>query len=64
MTLENRNDEMEARLTAYAFGVLEGEELAAMEAAVAADSRHALRVAELRAFGDELGAALLDEPGP
>ncbi|MBC8010837.1 MAG: von Willebrand factor type A domain-containing protein [Burkholderiales bacterium] len=61
MTLENRNDEMEARITAYAFGELEGEELAAMAAAVAADPALALRVAELRAFGAELGAVLGDE---
>jgi Ca-activated chloride channel family protein len=64
MTFENQNDEMEARLSAYAFGELEGEKLAAMEAAVAADPSLALRVAELRAFGNELGAALAEEPAP
>ncbi len=64
MTLENQHDEMEARLSAYAFGELEGEELAEMEARVAADPLLAVRVAELRAFGDELGAVLKDEPAP
>src|SRR4051812_11269202 len=52
------------RLTAYAFGELEGEELAAMKAAVAADPRLAARVAELRAFGDELGEVLAEETAP
>ena len=64
MALENRNDEREARITAYAFGELEGEELAAMEAEVAADPALAARVEELRAFGDDLGAVLADEPEP
>ena len=64
MTLENQYDEMEARLSAYAFGELEGEELAEMEARVAADPLLAVRVAELRAFGEELGAVLKDEPAP
>ena len=62
MTLENRNDEMEALLSAYAFGELEGDELAEMAARVEADPLLAMRVAELRAFGDELGAALKGEP--
>jgi len=62
MTLENHHDEQEARLSAYAFGELEGEELAAMEARIAADPLLAVRVAELRAFGEELGAVLKDEP--
>jgi Ca-activated chloride channel family protein len=63
MTLENHHEETEAaRLSAYAFGELEGEELATMEAAVAADPALAARVAELRAFGNELGAALAEEP--
>ncbi len=61
MTLENHHDEQEARLSAYAFGELEGEELAAMEARIAADPLLAARVAELRAFGEELGAVLKDE---
>ena len=64
MTLENRNDELDARLSAYAFGELEGGELAEMEARVGADPLLAIRVAELRAFAEELGAALKDEPAP
>ena len=58
------HDETESRLTAYAFGELEGAERVAMDAAVADDPLLAMRVAELRAFADELGAALADEPAP
>lgn len=61
MTLENRNDELEARLSAYAFGELEGEERAELERALAADPTLVRRVAELRAFGGELRAALAEE---
>jgi len=52
------------RLTAYAFGELEGEELARIEAAVAADPALQAAVAELRAFGGELATALKDEQQP
>ena len=48
-------------LSAYAFGELEGDELAAVAAAVAADPALAARVAELRAFGATLGGALAGE---
>ena len=49
------------RITAYAFGELEGDELAHIAAAVQADPELQAAVAELRAFSDELGAALTDE---
>lgn len=52
------------RISAYAFGELEGEELAAVEAAVAADPELAARVAELIEFGGELGSALDAEEAP
>ena len=68
MDFEKRNETRltpeDPRLTAYAFGGLEGEELAATEAAIAADPRLARRVAELRVFGAEIGAALENEPMP
>lgn len=64
MNHENKAEDIEARLTAYAFGELEGDELAAMEAAVAADPLLAIRVEELRAFGGELAGALRLEPEP
>ncbi|HEX2099555.1 MAG TPA: hypothetical protein VHF69_02765, partial [Candidatus Synoicihabitans sp.] len=50
------------RLTAYAFGELEGDELAAVEAAIAADPALQAAVAELRALGAELQTVLTDEP--
>ncbi|MFA6286369.1 MAG: von Willebrand factor type A domain-containing protein [Opitutaceae bacterium] len=50
------------RITAYAFGELEGDELARIEAAVQADPELRAAVAELRAFGGQLTAALGDEP--
>lgn len=50
------------RVTAYAFGELEGDELKLIDAAVAADPALQAAVAELRAFGGELGAALGSEP--
>ena len=49
------------RITAYAFGELEGDERAAIEAAVAADPALRTAVAELRAFEGELGATLAGE---
>lgn len=50
------------RLTAYAFGELEGDELKLIEAAVQADPALQAAVAELRGFGDTLTSALGDEP--
>ncbi len=49
------------RLTAYALGELEGDELARIEAAVAADPALQAAVAELRAFSGDLATALNDE---
>ncbi len=49
------------RLTAYAFGELEGDELARVEAAVDADPALQAAVGELRAFSGTLTAALTDE---
>lgn len=50
------------RITAYAFGELEGDELKLIEAAVAADPTLQAAVAELRGFGDTLSSALGEEP--
>lgn len=50
------------RVTAYAFGELEGDELAAIEAAVQADPALQALVAELRAFSGQLSTALAGEP--
>lgn len=50
------------RLTAYAFGELEGDELKLIEAAVAADPGLQAAVEELRAFGGELTTTLGNEP--
>jgi Ca-activated chloride channel homolog len=50
------------RITAYAFGELEGDELKLIEAAVNADPALQAAVAELRGFGDTLSASLVDEP--
>ncbi len=65
MTFEERNETElspdDPRITAYAFGELEGDERASMEAAVARDPALRAAVAELRAFGGELGATLADE---
>jgi Ca-activated chloride channel homolog len=52
------------RITAYAFGELEGDELKLVEAAVAADPVLQAAVNELRAFGDNLSLTLLREPLP
>ena len=49
------------RLTAYAFGELEGDELKLIEAAVQADPALQAAVAGLRGFGDTLTSALGDE---
>jgi len=49
------------RLTAYAFGELEGDELKLIEAAVQASPELQAAVAELRAFSGELATALGDE---
>lgn len=49
------------RVTAYAFGELEGDELKQVEAAVAADPELQAAVAELRGFGGQLAAALGEE---
>lgn len=50
------------RITAYAFGELEGDELKLIEEAVAADPALQAAVAELRGFGDTLSSALGEEP--
>jgi len=50
------------RITAYAFGELEGDELKLIEAAVNADPMLQQAVAELRGFGGQLATALGDEP--
>ena len=50
------------RITAYAFGELEGDELKLIEAAVNADPALQAAVAELRGFGGQLATALGDEP--
>jgi Ca-activated chloride channel family protein len=50
------------RITAYAFGELEGDELKVIEAAVNADPALQAAVAELRGFGGQLATALGDEP--
>jgi Ca-activated chloride channel homolog len=52
------------RITAYAFGELEGDELNLIEAAVAADPALQEAVNELRSFGDNLSLTLLREPLP
>lgn len=52
------------RITAYALGELEGDELKLIEAAVAADPVLQDAVNELRAFGDNLALTLLREPLP
>lgn len=52
------------RLTAYAFGELEGEERALVEAALAADPALRAVLAELRAFGGELEDVLKTEAEP
>lgn len=49
------------RITAYAFGELEGDELRFIEAAVAADPVLQAAVAELRGFGGQLATALGEE---
>jgi Ca-activated chloride channel homolog len=49
------------RITAYAFGELEGDELKLIEAAVNADPALQAAVAELRGFGGQLATALGDE---
>ena len=49
------------RITAYAFGELEGDELTRVEAAVNADPALRAAVAELRGFGGQLTTALGDE---
>ncbi|HEY8990992.1 MAG TPA: von Willebrand factor type A domain-containing protein, partial [Luteolibacter sp.] len=49
------------RITAYAFGELEGDELRLIEAAVQADPALQSAVAELRGFGDTLSSVLGDE---
>ncbi|CAM2926095.1 VWA domain-containing protein [Rariglobus hedericola] len=50
------------RITAYAFGELEGDELKLIEAAVQADPALQAAVAELRGFGDTLTSVLGEEP--
>ena len=50
------------RITAYAFGELEGDELKLIEAAVNADPALQAAVAELRGFGDTLTSVLGTEP--
>ena len=50
------------RITAYAFGELEGDELRLIESAVNADPELQAAVAELRGFGDTLTSVLGDEP--
>ncbi|MFA6961088.1 MAG: von Willebrand factor type A domain-containing protein [Opitutaceae bacterium] len=52
------------RITAYAFGELEGDELALIEAAVQADPALQAAVAELHGFADTLSLTLLREPLP
>jgi Ca-activated chloride channel homolog len=65
----NTNDSHETispadpRITAYAFGELEGDELKLIEAAVNADPALQAAVAELRGFGGQLATALGDELG-
>ena len=49
------------RITAYAFGELEGDELTRVETAVNADPALQAAVAELRGFGGQLTTALGDE---
>jgi len=49
------------RITAYAFGELEGDELARIEAAVQADPELQAAVEELQAFGEELTFTLVSE---
>lgn len=64
----NTNDSHETifpadpRITAYAFGELEGDEFKLIEAAVNADPVLQAAVAELRGFGGQLATALGDEP--
>jgi len=48
-------------ITAYAFGELEGDELARIETAVQADPELQATVAELRAFGGQLTTTLVSE---
>jgi Ca-activated chloride channel homolog len=50
------------RITAYALGELEGDELKLIEAAVNADPALQAAVTELRGFGGQLSTALGDEP--
>ncbi|MET0263693.1 MAG: VWA domain-containing protein [Rariglobus sp.] len=50
------------RITAYAFGELEGDELKLIEAAVKADAALQAAVAELCAFSGDLSTALAKEP--
>ena len=50
------------RVTAYAFGELEGAERELVEAAVKADPALQATVAELRAFGGQLTTVFADEP--
>lgn len=72
MTFENRNENEsdgglradDPRLSAYAFGELEGEARALVAAAVAADPALQAVVAELRAFGGELEDVLKTEVEP
>ena len=50
------------KLTAYALGELEGEDLAAVEAALRDDAAALAAVAEIRATASQLQSALLAEP--
>lgn len=59
-----RLDSDDPRLTAYALGELEGEELAQVAAAVAADPALQTAVAEIRATAGQLTSALEAEPLP
>jgi Ca-activated chloride channel family protein len=52
------------RLTAYALGELEPEEHAAIEAAIKGDPAAQAAVAQIRALGNDLSAALAKEPLP
>jgi Domain of unknown function (DUF3520)/von Willebrand factor len=61
---EFRLDSDDPRLTAYALGELEGEELAQVVAAVSADASLRTAVDEIRATASQLTAALNAEPLP
>ena len=60
----NRISKDDPRVTAYALGELEGDELALVAAAVQADAELQAVVAEIRATAGALEQALAGEPAP